>query len=725
MFGASRATEMRDEEQLAGLPDGESAAVFADRVELLYRLGQQHLFLPFSALCVAGMLYTQRTPLWLIVIPLLLQIVATVATGALIRAYARRPASDDPHKWAERFTLASAGAGAAWGVGAFVWFIPDSFPAQAFLALAFLGMTASEFIARCAHRPAYIAHAGLSLGPLAIRLLFVGNIHAGLSSLLVLFFGGVLYSYCDRVATLIDEGLRLRHRNADLVAQLSREKSELAAARDMAEASTRAKSAFIANISHEIRTPLNALLGMTQLLERTELDRAQRGHVKVLLESGRGLKTLLDDVIALSRDEGRARHEADEDCDAAQAVRTVARLLQPRAWEKQLNLSVAAASNLPRVAADPRRVRQVLLKLADNAITFTQHGSVELRVESEDEGDGAQKLRFSVTDTGLGIPPEFAVSVFDPFAAGDYSCSHRQKGSGLGLAVAKRIIEQLGGAIGFESDAGQGSNFWFTVPAVGAGYIERHEGAPIAADAQPPWGLSILVWCADDNIRMQMGHMLEPFGNRLVFAPSLLDAIASASRESFDGIIAGAADADSLAAAPGVKAPILAIVAPGMRPPAAAGEVLGWPAGAGALYASLRDLLGRGADAGGSHHDSGQRAAAAIDSPTFSALEKSLGLPTLIEILQSYTVTAEQLCRDLVQVSDKEDWDDATRIAQDIAGAAGGLGLAALTAAARAFAQKAREGDSAGDLKSAAQAVLGEHQRVRRALANLYPELAA
>jgi signal transduction histidine kinase/HPt (histidine-containing phosphotransfer) domain-containing protein len=716
---------MRVDQELRGVHDDDAAASFDGRIELVYRLGRHHLFLVFSALCVACMLYAGRAPVWLAIVPFLLQIAATVATGALVRAYVRRDPADNARIWADRYTLASAAAGAAWGVGAILWFIPGSFPAEAFLALAFIGMTATEFIARCGHRPAYVAYSALSLGPLAVRLLLAGTFYTSLSALLVLFFGAVLYSYCDVVAELLDESIRLRRHNAALVAQLSRDKAEAETARDMAQACARAKSAFVANISHEIRTPLNALLGMAQLLERSELDRSQRSHVKVLLEAGRGLKTLLDDVIALSRDEGEARHEQNEDCDAGQAVRTVARLLQPRAWEKQLKLGVTTPANLPRVAADPRRVRQVLLKLADNAIKFTERGSVELRVESDDESENGQRLRFSVTDTGLGIPEEFAASIFDPFAAADVSYTRRHDGAGLGLAVARRIIEQLGGRIGFQSEPGQGSTFWFTVPAIAAGFAGQQEGIPIAADAPPPWGLSLLVWLADETVRAQIGNMLEPFGNRLVFASNLPDATALAGRENFDGIIAGAADADSMAAAPGVKAPILAVVWQGTRLPAAVNEVVRWPCGAGVLYVGLRDLLGRGGDAGGMHPEAGHQAIAAIDSPAFAALEKSLGLPTLIEILQSYGATAEKLCADLVQASEKDAWDDATRIAQDIAGAAGGLGLTALAAAARAFAQMAREGDSASVLKDAAQSVLGEHQRVRRALANLYPELAA
>ena len=516
----------------------------------------------------------------------------------------------------------------------------------------------------------------------------------------------------------------MRWENADLVVRLSREKKEAEKARDVAEASTRAKSAFIANISHEIRTPLNALLGMAQLLERSELDRNQRDHVKVVLEAGRGLKTLLDDVIALSRD-GDAAEATEEDCDAAQAARTVARLLQPRAWEKQLRFTVTASSNLPRVAADPRRVRQVLLKLADNAVKFTEHGGVEIRVEPFTRDDATQMLRFSVIDTGHGLTPESSVNLFEPFTLGDNSYARRHDGAGLGLAVAKRTVEALGGEIGFESAVGEGATFWFTVPATRAAVVEKIEQLPIAADGQPPSGLSFLLAHPDADLRGAIANYLEPFGNRIAMAASAVDAISLAGRENFDAIIVSAADADTLAASPGVRAPLLAILTAGQRTPAAAGEVLRWPAAAGSLYAALRDLLGRAMESFSPAPDMENENVAAIDAPAFAALEKSLGLTTLIEILQSYVKTAEELCGKLGTASESEQWDDATRIAQDIAGAAGGLGLAALTAAARGFTQKAREGDNSQTLQGAAKAVIAQHERVRRALVNLYPDLAA
>jgi signal transduction histidine kinase/HPt (histidine-containing phosphotransfer) domain-containing protein len=709
------------------VPDAGSAdeaAIFAGRIDILYRLGRHYLFLPFSALSIAAALYTHLVPVWIAIIPFLLQIAATIGTGRLALAYAHRPAGDDAALWARRYVIASAVSGAAWGAGAILWFVPHLFPAEAFLALTFLGMTSAEFISRAVYRPAYLAHAVCSLVPLAIMLALQNNAYGTLSCVLVLFFGAVLFSYCAEIGEVLDQALRLRRANADLVVRLSHEKRDAETARDLAEASTRAKSAFVANISHEIRTPLNALLGMAQLLERSDLDRGQKSHVKVLLEAGQGLKTLLDDVIALSRDDGEAADAEEDDCDAAQAARTVARLLQARAWEKQLRLSVTAAPNLPFAAADPRKIRQVLLKLADNALKFTQRGGIDITVDDVSSGDSPRRLRFSVTDTGLGISPEISPHIFEPFLSGDASYARRQDGAGLGLAVARRVIVSLGGNIGFESEPGEGSTFWFEVPAVAARGADVREAEPIAGDAAPPWGLSVLVWAGDESARTQLVHMLEPFGNRLEFPASVADTIARAGRVQFDAILASSDDADSIAAAPGVKAPILALAQSGMRPAQAAHRTIRWPAGPGALYAALREMLGRAADAGAQNEENTQLPAA-IDATSFAALEKSLGLTMLVGILQSYIKTAEELAARLERESREGRWDEATRIAHDIAGSAGGLGLLALTNAARGFAQRVREGGETVELQEAARCVAAEHRRVCKALSNLYPELAA
>lgn len=556
----------------------------------------------------------------------------------------------------------------------------------------------------------------------AIAALLAWGDRQWLALTLVPIAAAALYIFGLCLKRMLGEFAALRSRNAALAEQIAHETAEAQKARDAAEASSRAKLAFIANISHEIRTPLNALLGMAQLLERSELDRAQKTHVKVLLDAGRGLKTLLDDVIALSHDEGSDGADP-ADCDAAQALRTVARLLQPRAWEKQLRLTVTAAAGLPQAAADARRVRRILLKLADNALKFTERGGIELRAELAGCGE-RPLLKFLVVDTGLGIPPEFALNVFEPFSMADASYAKRHDGAGLGLAAAKRMVESQGGEIGFESAAGAGTTFWFTVPVTAIVSGERPEPVAIAAGAPPPKGLSILAALRDQALQAQVSGLLEPFGNKFVFADSPVEAIGLAGRDAFDIIIAEANDADGLAAAPSVAAPLLALLMPGARMPEAAAQVIRWPASAGELYAVVNELAG-GVGAVAPAAASEDAELPAIDADAFAALEKSLGLVTLIEILQSYLGTATQLTEALSEASVGDNWQDAMRIAQDIAGAAGGLGLSALTAAARGFAQKARDGQNPHDLRNAAQLITGEHFRVRKALANLYPDLAA
>jgi signal transduction histidine kinase/HPt (histidine-containing phosphotransfer) domain-containing protein len=687
----------------------DAESVFAGRIDILYALGRHYLSLPFAVLCVPATLIAGYAPSVLPLMPLLLQITVVIAAEQLTTAYRNRNPDSNPHFWARRYTFVSAISGATWGVASLVWFVPDSFPAQAYLALAFLGMTATEFIARSAHRPAYLAHTVFALTGL---LLWQGGLYADCTAVLMVLFAAVLASYCRGMARLLDESVHLRNENGQLVIRLQREKRDAITARDSAEASALAKSAFIANISHELRTPLNALLGMAQLLERAELPKQQGDHVKVMLQAGFGLQTLIDDVIALTRDDSDQLE--DEDCDPMQAARAVARLLQPRAWEKRLHLTLSAASGLPRVAADPRKVREVLLKLTDNALKFTERGLVDIRL---DHDEANQTVRFCVTDTGHGVAPEVSHLLFSPFSPGDSSYARKEQGAGLGLAVAKRVVEQAGGQIGFDSKPGEGAQFWFTLPVSGVAASAAGARNDVEAQQAAPSSLSLLFFLRTQAVADAIAHLLEPFGNRIVRAQSLAEAVTRAGKESFDAIIASAGDADMLAAAPGVKAPLVAVLLRGDRAPSATDSVLRWPVEADQLYRTLDELC-EPVEA------PAPEAPAAIDPVAFSTLEKSVGVKTLVEILQCYIVTAEQLTNALSQACGEEKWDDAARLAQDIVGAAGGLGLVAITQAARDFAACARAGEDRHELRNAAQLVVGEHVRARQALIHLYPDVA-
>jgi signal transduction histidine kinase/HPt (histidine-containing phosphotransfer) domain-containing protein len=708
-----------------------SDAGFAGRVAMLYALGRHYLSLPFAVLCVPATLIGGDKFALLPLVPLTLQMVGVIAAERLASAYKAHASEHDAHYWAWRYTFVSAIAGATWGIGVPFWFVWNSFPAQAYLTLALLGMTATEFIARSAHRPAYLAHASFALIPLVALLLWQGGLFPVMTAILVVLFVAVLTSYCNGIGKLLSESLHLRNENAALVLSLSREKAEAIAARDAAQAGAQAKAAFIANMSHELRTPMNSLLGMAQLLERAELPKQQLDHVKVMLAAGHGLQTLLDDVIALTRNS--SQDDEEEDCDPIHCVRAITRLLQPRAWEKRLRLTMSAPASLPRVAADPRRLRQILLKLTENALKFTEQGGIELRVSGEaapgthqqdgHQQDGRQQVRFCVTDSGHGVAPHIAANLFKPFAPGDESYARKEQGPGLGLAVARRIVEQAGGTIGFESVLGHGATFWFTLPAVGAGPVQSQPAEAVAA-CTPPSRLKLLLFTHAPDVREWLSDLLEPFGNRLASARTVTQTMTRGAREHFDAIIADAADTDQIAASPGIKAPVIALALHGERAPDGAADILRSPLSAEALY----DVLGKIAPTP-QHPENAQdmqgEMPASIDPAAFATLEQSVGLPTLIEILQCYIGTAEELTAALAEACAAENWTEAAKLAQDIVGAAGGLGFLAITQAARSFAQKAREGEDGHALRNAAQIVVGEHVRARKALGRLYPCLAA
>jgi HPt (histidine-containing phosphotransfer) domain-containing protein len=309
--------------------------------------------------------------------------------------------------------------------------------------------------------------------------------------------------------------------------------------------------------------------------------------------------------------------------------------------------------------------------------------------------------------------------LFAPFSPGDSSYNRKEQGAGLGLAVAKRVVEQAGGAIGFESKPGEGAHFWFTVPVSGVAQSPAAARSDVESQHAAPAGLSLLFFLRTPEVQDAMAHLLEPFGNRIVRAQSMAEAVERAGKEAFDAIIAGAGDSDMLAAAPGVKAPLIAVLLRGDRAPHVTDAVLRWPVEADQLYHALDEVCEPD-----SENEQAEEAIAAIDAVAFSTLEKSVGVKTLVEILQCYIVTAEQLTNALSQACGEEKWDDAARLAQDIVGAAGGLGLSAITQAARNFTTAAREHEDRHELRNAAQMVVGEHVRAKQALIHLYPDVA-
>ncbi|BBK40393.1 hypothetical protein STVA_04130 [Allostella vacuolata] len=286
------------------------------------------------------------------------------------------------------------------------------------------------------------------------------------------------------------------------ITQRRRSEAELRMARERADAANRAKSEFLATISHEIRTPMNGVMGMASILQETPLSADQQRYLRVIQSSSESLLRLINDLLDFSRlDAGRLELQPGS-LDVAELVSGVVELVAPLAQAKGLMLGWRAGAGLPAIVrGDAGRLGQVLLNLLGNAIKFTPAGSVTLTVEPDVPAGAAPGIRFTVADTGIGIPPDALDRVFGRFEQVDASITRRFGGTGLGLAIAKRLVELMGGTIAVESSPGEGSRFWFTVPLSET----AADGGPAAPEPAPgePASLMgpVLVWDPAGPIR--------------------------------------------------------------------------------------------------------------------------------------------------------------------------------------------------------------------------------
>ncbi|WP_395696457.1 response regulator [Nocardioides sp.] len=280
------------------------------------------------------------------------------------------------------------------------------------------------------------------------------------------------------------------------VAERERAQRQLADARDGALAASRQKSEFLATMSHEIRTPLNGVIGLNDLLLRTELDPDQLRLASGVQVASRALLSVINDVLDFSKIEAGKLELERLDFEVRPVFDQVASVLAETARTKGLELMVSCHPDVPEVlAGDPTRLAQVLTNLGSNAVKFTDRGEVSLRATAEPAGDGRTLLRVTVSDTGVGVPESEVATLFDAFTQADASTTRKYGGTGLGLAISKEIVEALGGEIGLEANPSGGSTFWFTA------VFEAPTGSAVDPDDEHArrWLSGRRVLVVDDN----------------------------------------------------------------------------------------------------------------------------------------------------------------------------------------------------------------------------------
>ncbi len=433
--------------------------------------------------------------------------------------------------WTRAALVINALAGSAWGYAAVALFPlahPDRYVVAAFVLV---GMPAAALTSLGSWAPAYAAYAVTAIAPFVLWMFSLAQPQFAAVGVMGAAFCAYLLRQAQQTTAMIRGNIAQR-------IELEQMAKNLEEARDAAEAASRAKTKFLANMSHELRTPLNAVIGLSDLLFEQQGGPRGRELASTMRQSAQSLLGVIDHVLDMNRIESGKLELRPRNFDVRGLLRDVHAMFRPDAQRRGIAFTVDVDGAVPPLATgDPDRIRQVLVNLIDNALKFTQSGSVAVMTTATSRGDGRYLLRFEIADTGPGVGAEVRARQRAAHAQDETRHVHAHAGSGLGLSIAASLVRLMEGEIDFRSETGRGSSFWFTCAVGIAPPTIVREIAPVTDAANRGAAPRVLV-IDDNSVNLLLTKkMLEAVGCEAQSVSSGDDGLKRLRREPFDLVL--------------------------------------------------------------------------------------------------------------------------------------------------------------------------------------------